>query len=89
MLEQAIPNNLAIVNTFFRNHFHIITFKSAIGISLTYYFLIGREDLKELKDSDVIPGESIGRQFKNENIWNLFENSSTHFIHKVDSSKLS
>ena len=52
--------DLALVNTFFnKNEEHIITYKSGGNSSRIDFIMTRRADLKEMRDSKVIPGDEV------------------------------
>ena len=65
ILQFAQAYDLGIVNTFFQKKMeHIITYKSGGRMSVIDYILIRRNNISQVKDCKVIPGESIATQHR-------------------------
>ncbi len=63
ILKFAQAYDLGVVNTFFQKKMeHLITYKSGGRRSVIDYILIRRNDISNVKDCKVIPGESIATQ---------------------------
>ena len=62
-LTQAF--DLAIVNTFYsKMREHLLTYKRRGNAKVIEYFMVRRENLRELKNCNVIPGESVATQHR-------------------------
>ena len=57
--------DLAIVNTFYSKlREHLLTYKSGGKATVIDYIMVRRENLRELKNCKVIPGESVATQHR-------------------------
>lgn len=65
ILEFAAAQNLAIANTFFKKKDeHLITYKSGSSKTQIDYILIDKQNLRQIKDCKVIPGEPLTSQHR-------------------------
>ena len=65
MLNLAQAFDLAIVNTFYsKRREHLLTYKSGGNATVIDYVMMRRENLRELKNCKVTPGESVATQHR-------------------------
>ena len=65
ILHLAQAFDLAIVNTFYsKRREHLLTYKSGGKATVIDYIMVRRENLRELKNCKVIPGESVATQHR-------------------------
>ena len=65
ILEFTQACDLALGNSFFKKREdHYVTYMSGTNITVIDYILVRRQDLRDLKDCKVIPGESIASQHR-------------------------
>ena len=65
ILEFTQAYDLALGNSFFKKREeHYVKYMSGINRTVIEYILVRRQDLRDLKDCKVIPGESIARQHR-------------------------
>ena len=65
ILHLAQAFDLAIVNTFYcKRREHLLTYKSGGKATVIDYKMVRRENLRELKNGKVIPGESVATQHR-------------------------
>ncbi|XP_063544350.1 craniofacial development protein 2-like [Cydia strobilella] len=65
IMEFAASQNLAVVNTFFqKKEEHLITYKSGRAKTQIDYILIDKQNLKQIKDCKIIPGEPLTSQHR-------------------------
>ena len=65
ILEFTQAYDLALGNSFFKKREeHYVTYMSGTNRTVIDYILVRRQDLRELKDCKVIPGESIASQHR-------------------------
>ena len=63
ILEFTQAYDLALGNSFFKKREeHYVTYMSGTNRTVIDYFLVRRQYLRDLKDCNVIPGESIASQ---------------------------
>ena len=65
IIQCAQMYDLAIANTFFeKNDQHIITYWSGNRMSTIDYIMVRRDDIRNIKDCKVIPGECVATQHR-------------------------
>ena len=65
ILHLAQAFDLAIVNTIYsKGREHLLTYKSGGKATVIDYIMVRRENLRELKNCKVIPGESVATEHR-------------------------
>ena len=64
-LHLAQAFDLAIVDTLYsKRRGHLLTYKSGVNATVIDYIMVRRENLRELKNCKVIPGEAVSTQHR-------------------------
>ena len=64
-LHLAQAFDLAIVDTVYsKRRGHLLTYKSGVNATVIDYIMVRRENLRELKNCKVIPGEAVATQHR-------------------------
>ena len=65
IVDFAVSRDMAIANTFFtKRQEHLVTYRSGGRSSQIDYMMYKRKDLREVKDSKVIPGDHVSAQHR-------------------------
>ncbi|XP_067141320.1 uncharacterized protein [Centruroides vittatus] len=65
ILDCTVAHDLALANTFFKNRLtHLATYTGSGHMTQVNYWMVRRQDLKLIKNTEVIPNENIAPQHR-------------------------